>query len=81
MIGEKTKQVPERPSQGHLMSIAHWPKERRSEGLGMSAKDGWHFGIGFGLALAIAVPLIVAVLFCFLWFVIAALGLSLGELL
>lgn len=44
--------------------IVSWPTERLPQGLGLSNKDGWNFGIGFGLAMAIAVPLILLALSC-----------------
>ena len=31
------------------VSIDQWPNKRYSEGLGISFKDGWNFGLGFWL--------------------------------
>ncbi|KKL93121.1 hypothetical protein LCGC14_1877820 [marine sediment metagenome] len=31
------------------ISLGQWPLKRRSEGLGISFKDGWNFGLGFWL--------------------------------
>lgn len=71
---------PSKPS-GHRMNIASWPSVRKSEGIGISVKDGWNFGTGFGLAMAIAVPLILLLLSCVIGFVLMVAGGSLGALL
>jgi hypothetical protein len=73
---EKIKPRPAAP-----MAIIRWPTKRRSEGLGLSVKDGWNWGIGFGLAMAIAVPLILTLLGCVIGLGIMLLGGSLGALL
>jgi len=31
------------------ISLGQWPLKRLSEGLGISFKDGWNFGLGFWL--------------------------------
>ncbi|MHC4195403.1 MAG: hypothetical protein ACYSQZ_05590 [Planctomycetota bacterium] len=49
------------PIKTQKVSVNAWPVERLPEGIGLSVKDGWYFGIGFGLAIAIAVPLILGV--------------------
>jgi hypothetical protein len=74
--GDKSIKRPSTP-----MVITHWPTERWPAGLGMSFKDGWHWGIGFGLALAIAVPIILLALTCIIGIGITILGSSLGALL
>jgi hypothetical protein len=79
-INKPTVPKPTKP-QGHLMTIVRWPAERRSEGIGLSVKDGWNFSIGFGLAMAIAVPLILLLIGCALMFALTLLGGSLGALL
>ncbi len=67
--------------QGHMMSIRRWPTERWPEGLGLSVKDGWNFGIGFGLAMIIAIPLILLFITCVFGVGLTILGGSLGSLL
>ena len=66
---------------GYMMAMAHWPKERQSQGLGLSIKDGWNWGIGFGLAMAIAVPLILILLGCIIGLMVMTFGASLGAML
>ncbi len=81
MTSQMPKNAPLRPSHGQLASIVRWPTERWPEGIGISVKDGWNFGIGFGVAMAIAVPLILALLGCVVGIGITVLGNSLGSLL
>ena len=73
-------QPPKQPTD-HLMTIRRWPTERWPEGLGLSVKDGWNFGIGFGVAMAIAVPFILVLLACVIGLGMAMLGSSLGALI
>lgn len=68
--------TPAKP-QRHPMSVVEWPKKRLPEGIGISFKDGWNFGMGFGLAMAIAVPIILALLGCV---IMTAFGSTLGAL-
>lgn len=72
----KPKEVPTRPSRGPLMTIAHWPKERRPEGLGLSVKDGINFGVGFWIG-GVVFSILAA---CFIFMAMAAFGVSLGGL-
>lgn len=46
------------PGNSRKINVIAWPVERLPEGIGLSIKDGWYFGIGLGLALTVAVPLI-----------------------
>lgn len=61
------------------MSINAWPTERLSEGIGLSVKDGWNFGIGFGAAVTIAIPLTLTLLTIIILIILAIFG-SLGNL-
>ncbi len=72
---------PEDKPKSHKMTINAWPVERESQGVGLSVKDGWNFGIGFGVAMAIAVPLILLFVGCAAAFALAYFGSSLGALL
>jgi hypothetical protein len=63
------------------VTITRWPTERWPEGLGVSVRDGWNFGIGFGLAMAIAVPFILILLSCVIGGALMILGMELGALL
>jgi hypothetical protein len=38
-----------------LMAVIRWPTERWPEGLGLSVRDGWNFGLGLGPALIIII--------------------------
>jgi len=69
------------PEKTHTVAISSWPVERFSEGVGVSVKDGWNFGIGFGLAMALAVPLILLLLGCIIGVGLSIVGSSLGALL
>jgi len=40
---------PEITRETDYVSIGQWPLKRLSEGLGLSVKDGWNFGLGFWL--------------------------------
>lgn len=80
MIGDKTKPEQTRlsPRPVPAMNIGRWPTERWPEGVGLSFKDGWNFGVGFGLAMAIAVPIIL----CIIFFAVSIFGTGLlGALL
>ncbi len=72
---------PIKPRPPAPMMINRWPTERWPEGIGISVKDGWNFGIGFGLAMALAVPFILALIGCVIGLGITILGESLGALL
>lgn len=64
------------PENGYATKLTSWP-ERKPDGLGLSVKDGWFFGVGFGLAVAI----IMILSSCIIWFgFILVLGSSLGAL-
>jgi len=78
MIGDKTKpkKASPKPSQDHPMAVKSWPTERRPEGIGLSAKDGFNFFIGGLVAWVIFLVLIS----CFIFFGIAAFGASIGSL-
>lgn len=81
-IGAPSPTRPEdKPPISHKMTINAWPVEREPQGVGLSVKDGWNFGIGFGVAMAIAVPLILFFLGCVVIFALAYFGSSLGALL
>lgn len=70
-----------KPRPPPYMSVRRWPTERWPEGLGLSVRDGWNFGIGFGLAMAIAVPFILLLIGCVIGLGITILGGSLGALM
>ena len=57
------RQSPPKPSQGQLVTIKRWPTDRWPEGLGISAKDGWNFGVGFVVAV-IVIPFVVLAVSC-----------------
>jgi hypothetical protein len=68
------------PNKSHNVNIQSWPINRESEGLGLSIKDGWNFGIGFGLAMTIAIPLILLLFTCVIGIGLSIMGSSLGAL-
>ena len=72
------KPQPPKPKQSNLvrMQLLAWPDKRRSQGIGISIRDGWNFAIGFSFALTIAVPIIVLAGVILL----AVLGVGLGSL-
>ena len=45
---------------GPRPTILQWPSIRASQGMGISFKDGYNFGLGFGVAIVIVLPLIIA---------------------
>jgi hypothetical protein len=49
------------PIKPKSVNVSAWPTERLPEGVGLSVKDGFYFGIGFGIAIIIAVPLILGI--------------------
>jgi hypothetical protein len=63
------------------LQIEKWPDRKDGDGIGISFKDGWDFGIGFGLAMLIAVPLIMAVLSCVIWIGVMMFGGMVSGLL
>jgi hypothetical protein len=64
------------PVKTQKISINAWPVERLPEGIGLSVKDGWYFGIGLGLALMIAIPVIMLILSCIIFTGLSILGTS-----
>jgi hypothetical protein len=70
-----------KPPSPHYMAVVSWPKGRRAEGIGLSVKDGWNFGVGIGLALTIALPIILSIIGCAVWILFGWLGSSIGGLL
>ena len=78
MIGKDKPQAQPKP---HPMDIRSWPTDRLPQGIGVSVKDGWNFGIGFGLAMAIAIPVIMMFLGCVIFLALAQLGSSLEAFL
>lgn len=80
-IGTLTPTPPKDQATGHKMTISAWPVEREPQGVGLSVKDGWNFGIGFGVAMAIAVPLILFSFAVVIIFALVFFGGALGALL
>jgi hypothetical protein len=63
------------------VTITRWPTERWPEGLGVSVRDGWNFGLGLGPAL-IVIIIISQIIFVGLGcMALMAMGTSLGALL
>lgn len=63
------------------MAVTRWPTERWPEGLGISSRDGWHFGLGLGPALIFVIILAQILFLCLVGLGITILGGSLGALL
>lgn len=71
--------IPPKPATRNI--IIAWPTKRLPEGIGMSVKDGWYWGIGFGMAMVIAIPVILTFLSCLIGLAIVLLGSWLGSVL
>lgn len=59
------------PAPSNPVQVTQWPVKRRPEGIGISVRDGWNFGIGLGFALIIAIPVIMTAVL-----IIMAIGLT-----
>lgn len=63
------------------IQVTSWPMKRTSEGVGISVRDGWNFGIGLGMALTVALPVIFGVAFFILFMILLVVGGSLEAFL
>lgn len=68
-------------AQSHRLNILQWPVERMPQGLGLSFKDGYNFGLGMGVAFVFVLPVLIAIASCAGWLLFLLLGNWLGSML
>ncbi len=62
--------------QAQQVNVTRWPEHRRSEGIGLSLRDGMNFGVGFAIGISVLFPVILIAVGCFVllfWSTIAGL--------
>lgn len=70
-----------RKPQAHRLGILQWPDERMPQGVGLSFKDGYNFGLGVGVALVIVLPILITIVTCAGWLLFVLLGSWLGAMI